>query len=339
MSHSTTPTTFAELYEDLLNRVRSDTSGTTAVVHAKRYINIALHDMMVGFGEKFPWAEREAILTTQPEYTTGTLVATKGSTTITGTGTLWNTNNDFGVANVREGGKIVIDGSPEVYTLSSIGSDTAAVLTSPWVDDTTTASTYVYFEDEYALSDDFLRPLDLQNFDRNSEIQLVGRNEFRRRYIRNKITGKPIVGTIVDKAFSGNTTPVRKIRFHKPPDVAYSIPYAFVTDKLAVSSAGVEKVQLTADADEPIVPLAYRHVIVLHALYNWYRDKRNDDRAVAAKAEYTDLILRMAGDHEIGQSRPQFRPRLGGYARSAKRPYRSGTHGRYTTGSAFDELR
>ena len=339
MSHITQPQTFADLYGDLLNRIRADTSGATAVIHAKRHINIALHDMHVGFGEKFPWAEREEILTTQSQYTTGTLVATKGSTTITGTGTAWNTNNDFGVANMRGGGKIVIDGAPEVYTISSVGGDTAGVLTSPWIDDTTTVSTYVYFEDEYALSSDFLRPLDLQTFDQNSEIPLIGRNDFRRRYPRNKITGKPVVATIVDKSFSGDTTPVRKVRFHKPPDAAYSIPYAFVTNKLAVSSSGTEQTQLTADADEPIVPLIYRHALVFHGLYNFYRDKRDDDRSLQAKAEYTDLILRMTGDHEIGQSRPQFRPRLEGYARAAKRPYSSGTRGRYTLGSAFDEMR
>ncbi len=333
------PLDFSDLYTFLMNAIRADTSGSANISQAKRLINVALHDMHVGFGEKLPWAEREAILVTQPEYTTGTLVATKGSTTITGTSTLWNTANDFSVTNMRVGGKIVIDGSPEVYTISAVASDTSATLTSTWIDTTTTESTYVYFEDEYALSSDFLRPLDLQTFDQNSEIQLIGRNEFRRRYPRNKITGKPRVATIQDKAFSGDTTPVRKVRFYQPPDVAYSIPYAFVTNKLAVSSAGVEQTQLSADADEPIVPLIYRHALVFHALASWYRDKRDDDRSQQAKAEYTDLVLRMTGDHEIGQSRPQFRPRISGYARAAKRPYSSGTRGRYTLGSAFDEMR
>ena len=333
------PKDFSDLTAMLMNAIRGETSGTALISQSKRAINVALQDMMVGFGEKLPWAEREAILVTQPEYTTGTLVATKGSTTITGTSTAWNTANDFSVNNMRAGGKIVIDGAPEVYTISAIASDTSATLTSAWIDTTTTVSTYVYFEDEYALSSDFLRPLDLQTFDQNSEIPLIGRNDFRRRYPRNKITGKPVVATILDKAFGSNTTPVRKVRFWKPPNVAFSIPYAFVTNKLAVSSAGVEQTQLSADADEPIVPLMYRHAIFYHALYHFYRDKRNDDRAASAKAEYTDLILRMTGDYEIGQSRPQFRPRLGGYARAAKRPYSSGTRGRYTLGSAFDEMR
>ena len=338
MSHASMPTTFAELYEDLLNRVRAQTGVTATEQQAKRYINIALHDIHIGNGEKFPWAEREAILVTQDDYSTGTLSVDKGGTTLTGSSTLWNTNNDFSVANMRVGGKIVINGGVEVYTISAVASDTSATISSAFTQTDVSGGSYVYFEDEYALASDFLRPLDLQFFDRNQEITIIARKEFRQRYPRNKIVGKPLVASIFDKAFSGDTTPVRKVRFHKPPDDFYSIPYSYVTSNLAVSSAGVAKTQLTADADEPIIPLQYRHAIIFHALAHWYRDKRDDDRAQAAKAEYVDLMLRMTGDMEIGHSRPQFRPRLGSYARSAKRPYgRRGT--RYTTGDAFDELR
>lgn len=339
MSVTEQPSSYSDLYTLLLNQIRADTSGTANVSQAKRLINIALHDMHVGFGEKFPWAEREEILVTQPEYTTGTLAVTKGSTTITGTSTLWDTNNDFSIKNMRKGGKIVIDGGVEVYTISTVASDTSAELTSAFIKDDVTAATYVYFEDEYALSSDFLKPLDLRSFDQNQNIELLGRNEFRRRYVRNKTTGKPRVATLIDKAFDGSTTPVRKVRFHQPPNEAFSIPYSFVTNKLAVSSAGVEQTQLSADDDEPIVPLIYRHAIVFHALYHWYRDKRDDARSQEAKGEYTDLILRMAGDQEIGRSRPRFAPRIGSYAISAKRPYSRGGSGRYTLGSRFDEIR
>lgn len=339
MSVTEQPNDFVSLYTMLMNAVRAETSATANISQAKRLINIALHDLHVGFGEKLPWAEREAILTTQPEYTTGTLVATKGSTAITGTGTLWNTNNDFSVANMRVGGKVVIDGGVEVYGISAVASDTGATLSSPFIKTTTTESTYTYFEDEYALSADFLKPLDITTFDQNQEIGLIGRNEFRRRYVRNKITGNPTVGTILDKAFSGNTTPVRKVRFWKPPNEAYTIPYSFVTNKLAVSATGTEQTQMSADTDEPIVPLIYRHAIVYYALSQWYRDKRDDDRSQAAKAEYTDLVLRMTGDQEIGHSRPQFRPRVSSYANSAKRPYSSRAGGRYTVGTRFDEIR
>ena len=111
MAATTQVTTFQDLYTDLLNRIRADTSQSATSDQAKRYINIALMDMHVGFGEKFAWAERSAQLITQPEYKTGTVVATQGSATIVGTSTAWDTANAFGVNNVRVGGKIVIAGS------------------------------------------------------------------------------------------------------------------------------------------------------------------------------------------------------------------------------------
>jgi len=339
MSATTQLTDFSDLYTDLQNRVRETTGVTATENQAKRYINIALFDMHIGNGERFPWAEREAILVTQDDYTTGTLSVSQGSTTLTGSSTAWNTANAFSVNNMRVGGKIQINSGTETYTVSAVASDTSATLSSAFTQSDVSGGSYVYFEDEYALASDFLKPLDARFFDQNHTIELIGRREFRNRYPRNHTVGKPTVATILDKSFSGNTTPVRKIALHKPPDDFYTIPYSYVTSNLAVTSGGTEQAQLSSDTDEPIVPLRYRHVIVFHALYHWYRDKKDDVRSQEVRAEYIDLMLRIEGDTEIGQSRPQFRPRLTSYRRSASRPYSSGAAGRYTTGSRFDEIR
>lgn len=331
-------TTFLDLYTDLQNRVRDQTGVTATQNIAKRYINIALHDMHLGFSEKMPWAERRAVLRTQADYSTGTVSINKGSTALTGSSTLWNTNNDFGVANVRTSGKFVIVGSEEVYSISAVGSDTSVTLNEPFIDADLTGGTYVYFEDEYDLASDFLRPLSATSFSDDLEIELIGRSEFRRRYPRNKVPGKPRVATLLDLGFSGNTTPVRRVRFYQPADAEYLIPYNFITANLAVNASGVGATSLSGDTDEPIVPLGYRHAIVFHALYHWYRDRQDDVRSAEAKGEYTDIILRISGAQEIGANRPRLTPRVGPYKRRAERPYNRGT-GRYTTGSRFDELR
>ncbi len=337
MSATSQLTDFSDLYTDLQVRVREQTGISATKTIAQRYINIALHDMHIGFGETFPWAERQATLVTQAEYVTGTITATKGSTTITGSSTLWDTNNDFSIKNMRVGGKIVIDGGKEVYEIATVASDTSATINATFTQTTVSAAGYVYFEDEYALDSDFLRPLDFQNFDIAGDIRLIGRKTFREQHPRNRVTGKPRVATIQDKAFSGGTTPVRLVRLWQPPDRAYSIPYAFVTNKLAVSSSGTEQTDLSADTDEPIVPLRYRHAIVKHALYNLWENK-DDNRAQAAKAEYVDLMLRISGDSEIGHNRPRFAPVIGPYKSRARTPYRR-RGGRFTTGDAFDEIR
>lgn len=337
MATTEQPKTFSDLYTDLQNRVREETGVTATENQAKRYINIALHDMHIGQAENFPWCERSAVLITQPQYTTGTVTITQGSTTLTGSGTAWNTNNAWSVKNMRAGGKVTIAGSLDVYEISAVGSDTSATLSSAFVGADVSGETYTYFEDEYALASDFLRPIDQQQFSDNVDIELIGRTQFRRLFPRNAIPGRPRVGTIVDKAPSGNTTPVRKIRFHSPPDSAFNIPYAYATSNLAVSSSGTAQVQLSADADEPIVPLRYRHAIVFHALYHWYRDKKNDDRMVLAKQEYEQIVDRIGGDIEIGQKRPAIRPNRSIYTKRARRPWgRRGS--RYDINDRFDRF-
>jgi len=337
MGTATQLTDFSDLYTDLQNRVREQTGVAATENQAKRYINVALYDMHVGRAENFPWTERSNLLITQPRYTTGTITTTKGSTAVTGASTLWNTANDFGNTNMQVGGKITVAGSLDVYEISALASDTAATLTSKFIDSDVTAGTYTYFEDEYALATDFLRPIDQQHFSDAVPIDLISRTDFRRNFPVNGVPGHPKVGTIVDKNFASDTTPVRKIRFHPPPDSAFNIPYSYVTANLAVTLAGVEQAQLVSDSDEPIVPLRYRHVIVFHALYHWYRDKKNDQRSQEAKGEYEQMLVRVADDMEIGGRHASIRPNRSAYVHRAKRPWSRGS-ARYDLNGKFDRM-
>jgi hypothetical protein len=337
MSNTSQPQTFLDLYISLLNKVREQTTQTPTVIQAKSYINTGLMDMHIGWGERFPWAERQARLTTMAPYHTGTVSIAKGAVALTGIGTAWTTLNSFGVANVRPTGKLVINGTSTVYEIanSAIGA-TSLTLASPYVETSVVNGTYLYFEDEYDLDADFLRPMDMQFFDTRSEIKIIDRNRFRRNFPRRSSTGKPSVACLFDRAFVGNTTPVRRVVFYLPPNGNFSIPYSFVTNKLAISTTGLAQASLSADTDEPIVPLQYRHAIVMHALFNWYRDKKDDTRSAETRQEFVDLMLRIAGDTEIGERRPYLQPVMGHYRRRARSPYRSG--GAYTIGTRFDRM-
>lgn len=338
MSTTSQVTTFSDLYGDLINRVRI-TSGVTATDNvAKRFINMALQDMHLGFDYKFPWAERSAFITTQAQYTTGTVTITKGSQSLTGASTAWNTANSFSVKNMRANGKIRIAGATNPYTISAVSSDTAATVSTPFTETSASASTYVYYEDVYDLESDFLRPIDAQRFSDDVPIDLISRTEFRRRYPANAVPGRPSVACIVDYAPSGNTTPIRRVRFHQPPDTNYTIPYSYITSNLAVSTLGVAAANLSADADEPIIPLRYRHALVFWALYHWYRDKKDDARSDQAKGEYTDVMLRVVQDVEVGGVRPQIRPRVSAYASRARRPWTGRGSRRYDINGRFDRM-
>lgn len=339
MSSATQLTTFSDLYTDLQNRVRVTTGVTATQTQAQRYINIALQDMHLGFDYKFPWAERQARLLTRVQYSTGTVTITQGSAALTGAGTLWTTADAFGTANVRANGKIRIAGGLSPYVVQSVGGAGAITLSSKFTEADAAAQTYIYYEDEYDLATDFLRPVDAQQFSDQMPIDLISRTEFRRRYPANANPQNQIaVACIIDYAPSGNTTPVRRVKFHPPPSIALTIPYTYITSNLAVSSAGVGAANLSADTDEPIIPLRYRHALLYHALYHWYRDKKDDARMDAAKGEYTDILIRIASDVEVGGVRPQIRPRVAAYANKARRPWSGGSSRRYDINGKFDRM-
>jgi hypothetical protein len=323
-----------------MNRIRADTGQSATVVQAKRLANTALQDIAFGLDYKLPWLERTARLLTMAPYTTGTVAISVGSTSLVGTDTLWNTNNDYGVKNMRNTGKITIAGGHDIYKAGTPSTDTAVTIGTRYVASSAASDEdYIYFEDEYALASDFLRPVDLQFFSDNRDITLISRKDFRRAFPRPNVSGRPRHACIIDDAFSGSATPVRRVQFYPYPDATYILPYTYITSNLAVSSAGVEASAMSSDDDQPNMPLRYRHGIVLYALYNWYRDKRDDARSQEVKAEYTDFMLRLTADIEVGtHTKAKLQPNMASYYRDAKRPYRHGSNGRFSINNNFDRF-
>lgn len=308
-------TTFLDLYTELLNAVREATTVTTTSDIAKRYINRSLHDMHID--SDFPWATRRDTLLTHATYTTGTVTITQGATAVTGASTLWNTANTFAQNNARVGGKLTINGT-DIYNVTAVGSDTAITIGERFVAADVSASGYTYYEDEYALASDFWQPVDKRQFTDALSIELIGPREFYRRYPRNSTTGTPKVATLIELGPSGSVTGRPRIIFHPVPSVAMLVPYRYLTSNLAVSSAGVAAANLSADTDEPIVPLRYRHAIVLHALAFWYRDRKDDTRSQEARGEYVDLVRRIRQDTQPTDDRPRLVAPFAKYRRMAR---------------------
>lgn len=331
MSSTSQPTTFLDLYTDLLDAVRESTTASATVAIAKRYINRALHDMHIG--SDFDWAIRRATLITHPTYTTGTVTISQGDTAMTGASTLWNTANTFGQTNARVGGKMTINGV-EVYDVSAVGSDTAITLGSRFIPASVSSSSYTYFEDEYALASDFFQPVDKRQFTDAWPISLIGSREFYRRYPRNTLTGTPKVATILMLEPSGSTALRPRVLLHPAPASAMVIPYRYITNFLAVTSTGSTATDLVNNTDEPIVPLRYRHAIVYHAKALWYEDRKDDSRSQQARADYAAIVSRIRADTTSTSDRPRLRPRLSRWKPVSRRQ----GHPRYDVHGEWDRM-
>jgi hypothetical protein len=301
---------------------------------------MALHDFHIQ--QNWPWAERRARILTHATYTTGTITVTDAArTTITGAGTLWNTaTTGMGYNNARIGGKIRPAGAANVYTVSAVGSDTSITTAETVVELAGTGiaagTAYTYYEDEYALAADFFRTIDARQFTQVMNIPLVGSQEFYRRYPRNDVPGAPRKATIIQLGQTTTTDWQPRVMFQPAPDIAYSIPYRYITRNLASDVNGVGQVGLVADTDEPIIPVRYRHVLIEFAAYVWYRDRKDDQRSQEAYSAYTDLFKRISGDFGPEHDNPRMVP-----VRMRQQPFLATRRGpgRFTTGTAWDELR
>lgn len=342
MSSTSQVTTFVDLYTDLMQRVRVTTTTPATIEQAKRYINIALQDIHLGFDYKLPWCERQSYLRTKAPYITGTLTATKGSIDFTGSSTLWNTNNSFAEKNIRTQGKIIVAGYPDIYKVNAVTSDTALSVYTAFINTTVTGSSYTYFEDEYNLASSFLRPIDYRMFSPHMNIVFISRPDFRRRYPIINVSGRPRVACLIDTDTSGTSSiPTRRVVFYPYPDQVYNIPYTYISSTLATTSAGSPLISMASDTDEPLMPIRYRHAIVYHALQNWYRDRKDDARSESAKAAYEDIMMRIVGDHDIATHvTTRLLPSGGGYHRYASAPYgnRSGRK-TYDLNNEWDSFR
>ena len=343
MATSGQPTVFSELYGDLLVRMRADTTASSASeTIAKRYLNIALHDIHIQ--QNWPWAERPGTIILRPPYNDGSIsIASTSRTTLAGTNTLWNTAvSGMGFNNLNVGGKVFLTGG-EVYRVSAVSSDTAATLESRYTQNVEVASdfalaygSYTAYEDEYALAADFFRLVDARQFSDVMEIRVLGSMDFYRRVPRNSVrAGSPQVCTIIELGPSGSADWRPRVVFAPYPDRAYTVPYRYMTRYLATSSAGVAQTEMSAASDEPIIPVRYRHILLSYAAFIWYRDQKDDTRSQEAYQEYVDGVKRVAGDSAPQRDYPRLIA-----ARGRRGPFyarRTGT--RFTSGTSWDEFR
>jgi hypothetical protein len=129
--------------------------------------------------------------------------------------------------------------------------------------------------------------------------------------------------------------------FYPYPDQTYIIPYTYISNILAYTSAGAGITSMSADTDVPIIPLRYRHVIIFHALSHWYRDRKDDGRATAAKGEYNDIMVRIMNDQDIAtHTKAQIQPGNARYAQYARSPYQNrGGRKVFDLNDEFDSFR
>lgn len=212
---------FTELFERLMTLAKIDSFNNED--YAKGLTNDAYTRALPGLNDWNPIV-KTAYLTMTAYYYTGTVACNAGSTSLTGTGTIWTSTQT-----ANNGWKIKFAGLNIIYDFTYVSSTTATI--NPALEGSTnlTGGTYTLFRDEYALPSDFDRFLKngsiyvMQGSRLYNIIGELPRDQFRAEFFPDP--SDPIFRCILTSMdISGN----RLVRLNPPPRTAKIYPFEYI---------------------------------------------------------------------------------------------------------------
>lgn len=238
------PLTFLEIQDEVQMAVDVDDSTTLAII--KNFINRSARAIWTAH----PWTERrkEGELRTFAPYSTGTVTATNGSATITGSGTTFPTT--YTATLFRFG----LDYTGPFYPVTSRDSGTGLTLSANYHEATVSGSAYVLWQDVYRLATDVDTLIDIRLHKEGQDGPLALTTESRLDSVAYapRFSDSPKVLAMTAPSSAG----VKQVRLWPVPDTTYRLPYRYLS----------AYTDMTADADECVVPENMRDIIVMGTL-------------------------------------------------------------------------
>lgn len=208
-------------------------------------IEQAINDIMeeICNSHNFSWLYADSSFITTAPYNTGTLTATTGATTITGSGTTWTS--------AMAGRRVTIEDA--FYEVSAFVSTTELTLGNNYAGAGGSGLSYKIYQNEYSLSSDTEDVLSMYQENNPQKLTKVGLPMLDRAYPQRNSYGFPSLYAINGYDSSGNM----KVEIYPIPNQARNIYYR-MKKRVTV---------LSADSDDPIIPLRYRYVLFRGAVY------------------------------------------------------------------------
>lgn len=122
-------------FDTMVARLRRKTANKISTTIVGEFVNSSYKTLLA----TWEWSARtaEGLVTTVDDYTTGTVVATQGSTTITGTSTVWT---------AAMTGRYIRIGSSETFYGFTRVSNTSGTLSTAWAEADVSAASFVLFQ-------------------------------------------------------------------------------------------------------------------------------------------------------------------------------------------------
>jgi hypothetical protein len=265
---------FSDIYNSVADQI-GDTS-TTNITRIKRYINWSQQD--VCSRENWDFLMKQSYFQCTAPYTTGTAVATNGSTTITGTDTAWTSS--------MVGRKLKFDADSEYYTIASVESATSLTLNQAYLEDTiSTAEEYSIYQDIYSLDSDVEKIVSMSCPTSNEKIVSISRQEMDYMDPSPFSSGIPNYYTEVGRDSSG----YKQVQLYNVPDDSYVI-YYWYRKQIA---------DLSGDSDESVIPSKYHQLLYFGGCFQYY-DYDQDESGTVYRAQYENMLENMRKDYISG---------------------------------------
>jgi hypothetical protein len=255
-----TLTDFEDIYTAVCEELKVQLTDGATVGRIKRDINIVYLNHVIPFKPRaWWWLEKNQDVQTVAKITTGTVTIAADSTTVT-----FSSAPSVDLDNYW----FKVSGYPEVIKISAhTAASSTATLASAWRRGAVTAASYTLWKDEFALDSDMKEVIQVTHEHIPVPLDMKASNKFNE--IRARLpeyNGYPRIATIGDFDSSGN----RIMRVYPACD----------TTRYTLHVQGVvEATRLSADSDEPLMPLEDRVVLFYGGCSRAWRRERNESEA------------------------------------------------------------
>jgi hypothetical protein len=276
--------TFSNLVSEVFAHTGLDSTDSTNQTNVYRWINYVQQDVCA----RWPWSfliGRETIVTI-PDYSTGTVALTNGSTGVTGTATAWTATQGDGTYFIQ------FPSANDWYRVASSTPTTTLTLETAYqMPSTTTNLTYTLRKFFYSLSSSADEVLDVRNW--NTPIKLI-QVDFRTIDLINPLvqsTNSPYAYMMMGVDASGNQV------FSPYPFPTDSRLFEFRTRKRPID-------MVVSTTETPSIPNKYAHILAWGAIAVGFAYLRKFEEAQAWSAKFEARLSQMkqeyrqAGDYQ-----------------------------------------
>jgi hypothetical protein len=291
---------FDDIIDMVMEELKYQSSDETSINRIKRDINAIYLDEVVPF-KRWNWLSGHTKLQHKAYYNAGTASVTPESTTVT-----------LSVAPTAGSGSranffFAVDGFDEIYTISAhtAGSDTVT-LSSQYNGSLNATAGYKIWTDSMALPTDCKETVEVwQDFHRDTMLA-CGLQEFRKMVrMSPKSASKPQWYHTYDYYDPTSGTDEYESDRYRVLKVHPSL----ISDTITLHVDYVKEAEsLELDADEPLMPMEDRIVLVYGALSRAWARERNPEEAARNRMLFENKLARMAGKIEDGFDKPQITP-------------------------------